>query len=207
MHDYLAWDSLVPTEAVLRGQTVIGLYFGADWCTPCQGFVPMLKLLYSGRRAHCNNSNRNIPPFEVVLVSGCHDSAATAQYFSTMPWTAMTHAAASGPQGSYLRDMYGITTIPALVLLDGAGTVLCRNGHDRLREDPTGCSFPWQERPSSPRVRQVGFDLLEEPQPVAAIGYAPVPRSPGRPPSFAPIMPSSARDPQYTEEAASALGG
>jgi len=103
--------------------------------------------------------------------------------------------------------MYGITTIPALVLLDGAGTVLCRNGHDRLREDPTGCGFPWQERPSSPRVRQVGFDLLEEPWPVAAIGYAPVPRPPGRPPSFAPIMPSSARDPQYTEEAASALGG
>ncbi len=149
----------------------------------------------------------NIPPFEVVLVSRCQDPAATAQYFSTMLWMAMTHAAASGLQGSHLQDMYGITTIPALVLLDGAGTVLCRNGHDRLQEDPTGCGLPWQEQLSSPCLRQVGFALLEDPRPVAVIGYAPVPRPPGRPLSFAPIEPSSARDPQYTEEAAIAHGG
>ncbi len=85
--------------------------------------------------------------------------------------------------------------------------MLCRNGHDRLQEDPTGCGFPWQEQPSSPCLRQVGFALLEDPWPVAVIGYTPVPRPPGRPPSFAPIKPSSAWDLQYTEEATIAHGG
>jgi thiol-disulfide isomerase/thioredoxin len=48
---------------------VIGLYFSADWCTPCQAFTPLLKHLYSCKNAHCTETNRNIPPFEVVLVS------------------------------------------------------------------------------------------------------------------------------------------
>jgi thiol-disulfide isomerase/thioredoxin len=68
-HGYLAWDMLAPTESILKGRTVIGLYFSAEWCPPCQVFNPLLKQLHSSKQAHCNKATINIPLFEVVLVS------------------------------------------------------------------------------------------------------------------------------------------
>ena len=62
-------QSSLLTESVLKGRTVISLYFSADWFTPCQAFTPLLKHLYSCKCAHCTETNRNIPSFEVVLVS------------------------------------------------------------------------------------------------------------------------------------------
>ncbi len=127
---------------MLKGRTVIRLYFSADWCPPCQAFNPLLKHLHSSKTAHCDKKRRNIPPFEVVLVSRYIDVRATEHYFSAMPWTAMTHDEASGKKGLDLLNKFGIRTIPALVLLDREGAVLCRDAQERLREDPTGQHFP-----------------------------------------------------------------
>ncbi len=108
----------------------------------CQAFTPLLKHLYSCKRAHCTETNRDILPFEVVLVSRCQDTRASKQYFSTMPWSAMLHAKATGARGLALRIKFVITTIPALVLLDGEGAVLCQNAHEWLRDNPLGKYFP-----------------------------------------------------------------
>jgi thiol-disulfide isomerase/thioredoxin len=163
-HGYSTWDRVTPTGSVLfrppsvsslltgsvlKDRTVIGLYFSADWCTPCQTFNPLLKNLYSCKRAHCNETNRNIPPFEVALVSRCRDARASEHYFSTMPWSAMLHAEATGVRGLALRDKFAITTIPALVLLNGEGAVLCQNAHERVRDNPPGNTSPGRA-PGSP---------------------------------------------------------
>ena len=49
-----------------------------------------------------------------------------------MPWAAMTHAGATGMQGLALMDKFGVTTIPALVLLDGDGALICKGGQEHL---------------------------------------------------------------------------
>ena len=98
----------------------------------CQAFTPLLNNLYSCKGVHYNETNRHIPPFEVVLVSRCRDAWASEHYFSTMPWSAMLHAEAIGAWGLALRDKFAITTIPVLVLFDGEGAVLCRNAHEWL---------------------------------------------------------------------------
>ncbi len=67
---------------------------------------------------------------------------ATESYFSGMPWTAMPHDEAVGQQGLDLMDRFGVTSIPALVLLDGEGMLISRDGHQQLRADPTGTGFP-----------------------------------------------------------------
>ncbi len=47
------------------------------------------------------------------------------QYFYKMPrWTAMLHATAAGTLGKALLARFGVTTIPALVLLDSNGQVI-----------------------------------------------------------------------------------
>ena len=163
---------------------MIGLYFSADWCTPCQTFSPLLKNLYSCKRAHCKETNRNIPPFEVVLVSRCRDARASEHYFSSMPWAAMLHAEATGARGLALREKFSITTIPALVLLDGEGAVLCQNAHERLRDDPLGKHFPWKCPPAAPRVPRVDFDIAARALPDRASMEFPLRRPPGKPPTF-----------------------
>jgi hypothetical protein len=203
---YLAWDTLEPTESILKGRTVIRLYFSVERCPPCQVFNPLLKQLHSSKQAHCDKATRSIPPFEVVLVSQCQDTRATKHYFSEMPWTAMTHVEASGKQGLALRDKFGITTIPALVLIDREGAVLCQNVQERLQEDPTGKYFPWQDPLATPRLPLVGFDLVDHSQPDVPRLSTPLPTLPGKPPTFVPVRPTLAQDSQYAKEAAMAHG-
>jgi hypothetical protein len=118
----------------------------------------------------------------------------------------MMHAEASGKRGLALRNKFDITTIPALVLLDGEGAVLCRNAHDRLREDPTGKYSPWQDPPATPHLPLVGFDLVDPSRPDVPHLSTPLPRHLGKPPTFAPLGPTLTQDPQYTKEAAIAHG-
>ncbi len=209
-HGYSTWDSVAPTgsvlfrppsqsslltDSVLKGRTVIGLYFSTDWCTPCKVFNPLLTKLYACKHAHCTKTNRNIPAFEVVLVSGCREARATEHYFSTMPWAAMLHAEATGARGSALRDKFATTTIPALVLLDGEGAVLCRNAHERLREDPLGKHFPWDSTPAAPRTPRVDFDIVAHSRPDGASLGTPLRRPPGEPPPFGTGRPDSVPGP------------
>jgi hypothetical protein len=74
---------------------------------------------------------------------------------------------------SMLMAKFGITSIPALVLLDAGGTVICADARDNCVTDPTGGSFPWRQqapttapaiavRPPASAVRRgpvVNFDL------------------------------------------------
>ncbi len=156
-HGYSHWDKLVPTHKVVCDRMVVGIYFSADWCTPCVQFTPLLMNLHASYRAKSTAATTSIPPFEVTLISRCRNAAATEHYFSSMPWTAMPHVDVSGPQGAALMEEFGVTSIPLLILLDGEGAVVCRDGQEQLRADPTGRNFPWSI--TSLRTPRVGFDL------------------------------------------------
>ena len=89
----------------------------------------------------------------------------------------MKHDSATGRQGLALMEKYGVSTIPALVLLDGEGALICNCGQEHLRKDPTGKGFPWPAPISGPRLAQVGFAI----PPLAEV----VPKKPTRkPPPF-----------------------
>ena len=76
-----------------------------------------------------------------------------------------------------LIKKYGVATIPALVLLDGEGALICNCGQEHLRKDPAGKGFPWPAPISGPRPAQVGFAL----PPRAEV----MPKKPtGKPPLF-----------------------
>jgi len=112
-----------------------------------------------------------------------------------MPWAVMLHAGATGARGLALRDKFAITTIPALVLLDGEGAVLCRNAHEPLRDDPQGRYFPWQSTSGAPCIPQVEFDIVAHSRPDGASGGIPLRRPPGKPPPFGTVRPDSVLDP------------
>ncbi len=50
--------------------------------------------------------------------------------------------------------------------VDGKGTVICRNGHERLRANPEGKQYPWHKLPAAaPHLQYVGFNLIEHTHP------------------------------------------
>jgi hypothetical protein len=85
--------------------------------------------LHASRRAHGMAAAKSIPQFEVILVSRCHDAAATKQYFAKMPWMAMSTAESISHRGLALMEQFGI---PTLILLDGERVVICREGQEHL---------------------------------------------------------------------------
>jgi hypothetical protein len=134
-HGYTTFDRVIPTAQVLptgdilKGWTSIGLYFIANWCPSCTAFTPLPTQFYNHRRL-----GGVVAPFEVVLVLQCKSKWATEHFFSPMPWTAMPHLASMGARGQELMATFGVTTIPALVLLDGNGAVVALMDKARSRK-------------------------------------------------------------------------
>jgi hypothetical protein len=56
---------------------------------------------------------------------------------------------------SALMAKYGITSIPALVLLDKRGGVICADAWDKCVADPEGRAFPWRQQSRFPRAVEI----------------------------------------------------
>jgi thiol-disulfide isomerase/thioredoxin len=122
------------TVKTLQGYNVVGLFFGADWCKPCLELIPVLDRLYLAQAA------RGAHRLEIVLVLHCQEAKATKYYGLGMPWLAMYHNA-DGKVGMNTRTTalmakFGVTNIPALVLLDKRGQVICTEGRGWCVADP-----------------------------------------------------------------------
>ncbi len=138
---------------------MIGLYFYADWCTPSSSFTLVLTKLYSARKAQGGDQ------FEVVVVSRCQEAKATKHHCEDMPWLSMWHDTADETgmtaRTSLLMANFGITSIPALVLLDKCGRIICADARDKYVADPEGLSFPWrQQAPATATAMSVGRRLV-----------------------------------------------
>jgi hypothetical protein len=130
--------------------------------------MPVLERLYTMQKA------QGADQLEVVLVSWCREAKAMKYYSLAMPWLSMWHDA-NNKHGMKVRTMaliaqFGISTIPALVLLDKRGHVICPEARSWVNADPKGKAFPWRETAeapmSGPAARAVlNFDLPPTKQP------------------------------------------
>ncbi len=106
-----------------------------------------------------------------MLVSRCREAKATKGLGLGMPWLSMHHNANNKvgmkTRTTALMAKFGITTIPALVLLDKNGCVICVEGCGMCDADPEGLAFPWREEPKVGLGARaaVNFDLPPTKQP------------------------------------------
>ncbi len=97
-----------------------------------------------------------------------------------MPWLAMYHdvnnKVGMNTRMTALMAKFGVTTIPALILLDKRGQVICAEGRGWCVADPKGLAFPWRGKPTVGPVAWavVSFNLpptkqVQQPESLAQI--------------------------------------
>lgn len=140
----------VKTAAALQSTEIVGLYFSAHWCGPCQSFTPELIEFY-------DEINREGKRFEVIFVSSDNDVEAMSMYYAMMPWLAVPFDRRDIK--TELSSKFKVRGIPTLVILEGAtGNLITRDG--RAGVSGSGkASFPWRPKSLSQLVRSAG--LLE----------------------------------------------
>ncbi|RWW34324.1 hypothetical protein GW17_00000924 [Ensete ventricosum] len=104
---------------------IVGLYFSASWCGPCQRFTP--KLIETYNELSSKNGN-----FEIVFVSADEDEESFTHYFSKMPWFAIPFS--DSDIRDRLNELFDVGGIPYLVIFDVNGKVLTSEGVQVVRD-------------------------------------------------------------------------
>jgi nucleoredoxin len=120
----------------LEGKTM-ALYFSAHWCPPCRGFTPQFAEWYT--------DNLKAKGLEVIFVSSDRDEDSFKEYFKEMPWLALNYSDQKRKQ--QLSTMFGVSGIPALVIVGPDGSTITKEGRGVVSSDPEGADFPWYPKP------------------------------------------------------------
>lgn len=77
----------VDTSSFAKDGNVIGLYFSAHWCPPCRAFTPKLADWYKKLKEGEAVGDK----FDIVFLSSDRDEKSYNEYFSEMPWHAVSY--------------------------------------------------------------------------------------------------------------------
>ncbi|KAK0043060.1 nucleoredoxin [Biomphalaria pfeifferi] len=125
--------------STLQECELISLYFSAQWCPPCKGFLPNLRHCYDKVKERGKR-------WEVVFVSLDTDKECCQQNFAEMPWLMVPYESALREP---MPDKYGLMGIPALVFINPkTGETLTEEGRTIILSDKDGDNFPWNQTPT-----------------------------------------------------------
>lgn len=125
--------------ASLKGNK-IALYFSASWCGPCHKFTPVLADVYTELKSKGD--------FEIIFISADEDDESFNKYFSKMPWLAIPYS--DSEKRESLDELFKVSGIPHLVMLDESGKVTTDSGVEIIQEYGVE-GYPF----SSERVKQL----------------------------------------------------
>merc|ERR1711972_286542 len=125
--------STVEADSALAGKDLILFYFSAHWCPPCRGFTPVLKDFYE-----------EVEGLEIVFVSSDRSADDMTSYMkeSHGDWLAVPHNSAVAND---LKQKYGISGIPSLVVVKKDGTLVTKDGRSHVTgKNPAQAVKDWR---------------------------------------------------------------
>jgi nucleoredoxin len=125
----------VATQQALQGKEVLGLYFSAHWCPPCQQFTPVLSQKYT----ELKQAGKSL---ELVFVSSDRDAQAFQDYHSHMTFLALPYDARGAK--NTLSKHFKVSGIPTLVFVDArTGALITDEGRGAISSDTFIQDFPY----------------------------------------------------------------
>ena len=121
-------------ELRLHDNKIICLYFSASWCAPCKKFTPLLIDFYN----EINSDNNHL--LEIVFVSADVDEKSFQEYYSTMPWLAVPFKTEEIEE---LKDSYEIYGIPMLIVFNGEGNLIDKQGRELVEQQGLAAFDTW----------------------------------------------------------------
>merc|ERR1712007_186166 len=73
------------------------------------------------------------------------DEGAFRDYFAEQPWLALDYQCRKAKD--QLSEACKVQGIPSLVIIDGNGKIISRDGREAVAADPTGDELPWHPKP------------------------------------------------------------
>lgn len=114
-------------------------------CPPCRSFTPDLTDFYAAVKTENENG------LEIIFVSSDRDDYSFEEYYGTMPWASVPFSNKEVKQS--LAARFGVSSIPFLVILDGADGSLKdlhgRNTVSSARGNPAAAVAKWEESVSA----------------------------------------------------------
>ncbi|RKP07541.1 thioredoxin-like-domain-containing protein [Thamnocephalis sphaerospora] len=118
-----------------RPRPLLGVYFTASWCPPCQQFSPVL-LRFTQQHAD---------DLQIILVSHDRDEDAAAEYLSNkLGW--MTLPFDDVDRRRTLARLFEVQMIPTLAIVDAdTGKIVSTWGRSAIMKNPDGCLEEWRQ--------------------------------------------------------------
>lgn len=116
----------------------VGFYMSASWCGPCRSFTPILKEFYE-------KINNRETKFEVVFCTNDRSGEEFQEYFSKMPWLAISFYSASLNRA---WGAYPSKGIPKLTIVENKTMKVISEGGTadirKFKDDPEACFRAWR---------------------------------------------------------------
>lgn len=120
----------------LQGK-LVGLYFSASWCPPCQMFIPQLCDMY-------NELLKRKANFEIVFLSFDKNETEMEMYFRSKQgnWHALPF---DDPFKEELKVKYNVTAIPRFIVIHPDGEVITAKGRKEVQDKGIIAFRNWQQ--------------------------------------------------------------
>ena len=141
-----------PTVDVLKGASLLGVYFGAGWSSHSREFTPRLVEFYN--KINKSSSNKKSKDLEIVYVASDENHASFEESFQKMPWVAMeSNTIECAKRKKELVDIFKAFRLPKLVILEvQTGDLVTDKAWEEIFEsvDDEKLLEHWKKSPKTP---------------------------------------------------------
>ncbi|XP_053394735.1 nucleoredoxin-like protein 2 [Mercenaria mercenaria] len=132
-------------QEALQGK-IVGIYFSASWCPPCQQFIPLLCNMYD----ELLNRKAN---FEVVFLSFDKTAEDMESYFRQKhrDWYALPF---DDPFKDELKAKYNVTAVPKFIIINKDGEVISLKGRKEVQDKGVIAFRNWAQASSIYEAKQ-----------------------------------------------------
>ncbi|KAF4320119.1 hypothetical protein JM18_002021 [Phytophthora kernoviae] len=131
-----------PTEEALADKTIVGLYFTASTCHPCQAFTPVLATVHRNMTLNAYKSLSMKDQLDVVVLSLDRSPLAFHDALLQTPFLAVPFRRREVVQDLWKR--YEVKKIPTLVFVDANGDVVESEGRRFIENHYTDLRKIWE---------------------------------------------------------------